>query len=220
MTEEEALCGQAQLECRFVVLTGGPGAGKTAVLETAQRHFCQHIVVLPEAAGIIYRGGFARRPAGPVRRAAQRAIHHVQCELERMTREEGIAAVALCDRGTVDGLAYWPDSPESYWRDLGTSLEAELARYAAVIHLRTPRLGYNHHNPLRIESASEAAEIDARIARAWALHPRRFFVDSTTDFLDKAQRALALIRAELPPCCRTCRACDPSVVTARAGTAP
>jgi hypothetical protein len=89
-------------------------------------------------------------------------------------------------------------------KTVGTTLESELARYAAVIHLRTPSTegGYNHQNVLRTESAAEAAAIDERIARAWSPHPRRFFVESSADFLEKAARAIALIRAELTPCCR------------------
>jgi len=37
---------------RRIVLTGGPGAGKTAVLELVQRSLCAHVRVL-EAAGDI-----------------------------------------------------------------------------------------------------------------------------------------------------------------------
>lgn len=33
---------------RRVVLTGGPGAGKTAVLELVRQYFCKHIDVLPD----------------------------------------------------------------------------------------------------------------------------------------------------------------------------
>src|SRR5262249_33672328 len=103
----------------------------------------------------------------------------------------------------VDGLAYWPGPAESYWAEFGTTREAEIQRYAAVIHLRTPALGqgYNLSNPLRIETAAEAAAIDQRIAEAWSGHPRRFFIENSQDFLDKAARALALIRAEVPTCC-------------------
>jgi predicted ATPase len=187
---------------RFVVLTGGPGAGKTAVLEVVRRHFCAHVAVLPESAGIVFGGGFPRRRGDVAQRAAQRAIYHVQRELERWTAEEGQAAVALCDRGTLDGLAYWPGSPAAFFADLATSSEQELARYAAVIHLRTPPAShYNHENPLRIETALEAAAIDERIAAAWARHPHRFTVDSRDDFLDKATRAIALVRAQVPACC-------------------
>jgi len=43
--------------------------------------------------------------------------------------------------------------------------------------------------------------LDAKIALAWAGHPRRFEVPATTDFLTKAARAIAIVRGELPPCC-------------------
>jgi len=192
-------CGQAHTP-RLVVLTGGPGGGKTAVLELARRTLCEHVKVLPEAAGIVFGGGFPRGDSPAVRRAAQRAIFHVQCELEAASRA-GNPAVLLCDRGTVDGAAYWP-GPDDIWADLGTTLAAEQGRYAAVVHMRTPVVGYNHRNPLRTESPAEAGVIDERIAAAWTGHPRRYFVESTDDFLTKAQRAVELIGDEIPECCR------------------
>jgi predicted ATPase len=189
---------------RLVVLTGGPGAGKTAVLDVVQRNFCGHVVVLPEAAGILWNGGFPRRESMPARLAAQRAIYRVQTELQRLAIEDGNTAAVLCDRGTLDGLAYWPGEPAAFFSDLGTTREAELARYAAVIHLRPPKngQGYNHKNRQRIESARQAAAIDARIVEAWFGHPRLFTVDSDDDFLVKLQRTLELVRNEIPPCCR------------------
>jgi hypothetical protein len=127
----------------------------------------------------------------------------VQRELERWAIEEGQAGLAVCDRGTLDGLAYWPGSPETFFADLGTTLERELARYAAVIHLRTPPAAqYNHVNPLRTESAREAAAIDDQIARIWSHHPQRFVVENSTDFFEKASHALELVSQEVPPCCR------------------
>ena len=46
---------------RRVVLTGGPGAGKTAVLELIRQNFCKHVKVLPESAGILFGGGIPPR---------------------------------------------------------------------------------------------------------------------------------------------------------------
>ena len=88
--------------------------------------------------------------------------------------------------------------------DVGSSLETELARYSAVIHLRTPTVdgGYDRANPLRIETAREAAAIDERIAAAWARHPRCAIVANAPDFLTKVANAVALIREQVPPCCR------------------
>ena len=200
-------CVRTQHPPRRVVLTGGPGAGKTAVLEMARHALCEHVAILPEAAGIVFGGGFPRHPSEAGRRAAQRAIFHIQREVEALVDEEQHAAIALCDRGTIDGLAYWPGTPESYWTALGTTHAQEIDRYDAVIHLESPMLtqGYNHANLLRIESADEAIAIDARIADAWKTHPRRFVVPSASSFVEKAAKALELIHAELPSCCQAHR---------------
>lgn len=195
--------------CRLVVLTGGPGAGKTAVLEVVRRNFHRGVAVLPEAASILFTGGFPRRKDLPGHRAVQRAIYHVQRELERIALDHppevnGVRSgrvrspVILCDRGALDGLAYWPGERADFFTDLGTTLEAELARYHAVIHLRTPPPGngYDRSNPVRTESAEEAADLDARILEVWSTHPNRFVVDSTARFLEKVDRVLALVAAE------------------------
>ncbi len=50
-------CKMPRHGSKLVVLTGGPGAGKTAVLEVVRRRFCEHVAVLPEAASILFGGG-------------------------------------------------------------------------------------------------------------------------------------------------------------------
>jgi predicted ATPase len=187
---------------RRVVLTGGPSAGKSAVLELAKLFFCEHVRTLPEAASIVFGGGFPRNGAVRHRQASQQAIFHVQHSLEA-TVEAAQAALVLCDRGTPDGSAYWMGEGD-LWSAVGTRRDAELARYHAVIHLRTPTQSshYNFDNPLRIESHVEAQAIDLRIAEAWAGHPRRFEVPPTDDFIGKAAQALEILRDLVPPCCR------------------
>lgn len=186
---------------RLVVLTGGPGAGKTAVLESVRQAFCAHVRVLPEAAGIVFGGGFPRGDDVAVRQAAQRAIYYVQRELEHLAATAR-PAIVVCDRGTVDGCAYWP-GPGAMWPSVGSTWEVELARYDAVIHLRTPGdgAGYNHVNPLRRETPAEARAIDERIVEAWNAHPRRSFVEATPEFVDKLAQVLALLHEEVPRCC-------------------
>lgn len=201
--EHTCVCPETFHDPQLVVLTGGPGAGKTAVLEVVRRSFCRHVTVLPEAASIIFGGGFPRTAADAMRRGAQRAIFHVQRELEDATREERTSAVILCDRGLLDGVAYWPANAPTFWAETGATEALCLARYAAVIHLVTPdeARGYDHSNPLRIETAAEAAGLDQRIRDAWAGHPRRFIIEPTARFLDKLEAVVAVIRGELPACC-------------------
>ena len=119
-------CGNVH-EPRRIVLTGGPGAGKTATLEMIKHSFCEHVRVLPEVASLVFGGGFPRSATVDGLKAAQRAIFYVQRELEAVAIAEN-AAIALCDRGTVDGTAYWP-GPEEFWATVGTAREREFARY-------------------------------------------------------------------------------------------
>ncbi len=196
-------CDERHDAPKLVVLTGGPGAGKTAVLELVKQRFCKHVHVLPEAASILFLGGFPRPATDDGLAAAQRAIFHVQQELEALGGAEDDPSVLLCDRGVLDGLAYWPGDEASYFAAVGTTKVRALARYSAVIHLRPPaKADYNHRNPARIESAERAAALDVKIEAAWAGHPRVHFVSSAPDFVEKARRALDLIEQELPPCCR------------------
>ena len=168
-----------------MVVTGGPGAGKTAILEMARKHFCQHTAILPESASIVFGGGFWRLNTALAKMAAQRAIFHVQREMEELISSDGRWALGLCDRGTLDGLAYWPNREEEFWSHVGSGRASELVRYQAVIHLRTPTeaLGYNYQNELRIETPEEARLIDERIAKVWSQHPRYIQIPSTEDFL-------------------------------------
>lgn len=200
-------CARGHGAPSLIVVTGGPGAGKTALLEVARKALCQHVALLPEAATILFGGGFPRGDGRVVTLAAQRAIYWVQHEVEEAARGVGGIAVALCDRGSVDGLAYWPDHEEAFWGGVGATREVELQRYAAVIHLRTPEpQHYDRSNPVRIETAERARIIDERIEHAWRDHPRRFFVAPNESFVDKTRHALALIKAELPLCCQAAAA--------------
>lgn len=184
---------------RLVVLTGGPGAGKTAVLQAARNSFCSHVAAIPEAASIVFLGGFPRHETFAGKAAAQRAIYHVQREGERLVDDEGFARAALCDRGTIDGAAYWPGDESEYWDQFDVTREAELARYALVIHLETPRVddGYEAVG-MRTEDARTAHAIDERIKHAWRDHPNRIIIPATHTFEDKLVRALDAMRELLP----------------------
>lgn len=201
--DKTCFCVLKHHQASLVVVTGGPGAGKTAILEMAKKNFCRHVVVIPESASLIFKGGFWRMDTVLAKSAAQRAIFHVQSELEGLAVQDGRWGMALCDRGTLDGLAYWPSSEETFWDQVGSGPASELIRYKAVIHLRTPSdaEGYNQQNELRIESSKEAQIIDERISAIWSKHPRYIQIPSSVDFLTKAKLALNAIEAELPSCC-------------------
>jgi ABC-type molybdenum transport system ATPase subunit/photorepair protein PhrA len=98
---------------RRIVLTGGPGAGKTALLELIRQSFCSHVRVLPEAAGVIFGGGFPREDDVECQRAAQRAIFYVQRELEATGDSHNPGSPTGRDRLMISGHQWAAPSPNS-----------------------------------------------------------------------------------------------------------
>jgi predicted ATPase len=178
------------------VLTGGPGAGKTALLDILGKMICSHSVIIPESASILFKGGFWRLPSESAKLCAQRAIFQIQREQELLVQSENKWQFAYCDRGTLDGLAYWPGTAESFFKELQTDLKTELKKYDLVLHLRSPSLslGYNHSNPVRVESVEEAQAIDLKIEEIWKTHPNYYQIQSSQNFLQKVQKALLLLK--------------------------
>ncbi|MES2800968.1 MAG: AAA family ATPase [Bdellovibrionota bacterium] len=188
---------------RLVVLTGGPGVGKTAILEFLKKVLCEHVAILPEAASILFSGGFWRIASVVGERSAQKAIFSVQTELQNIFFEEKKWSLGLCDRGTLDGLAYWPGSEAEFFESLNTTMAKEYSKYQAVIHLRAPAAkDYNHQNPERIEPAEKAALIDRRIHDVWKGHSSYIEIQSTEYFSEKIYEAIKAINPFLPACCR------------------
>src|SRR5687767_14336806 len=122
-----------------IVLTGGPGAGKTVVSRRLAAEQPDRFVLVPETATQVYAALRTRwdRLDLPGRREVQRRIYHLQVEQEDRLACEHSDRTLLLDRGTIDGAAYWPEGPADYWRDLGTAIDAELSRYDLVVWMQT-----------------------------------------------------------------------------------
>lgn len=176
-----------------IVLTGGPGGGKTTAADLLRREFSERVVLVPETATMLFVGGFPRVDDPQARRAAQTAIYHVQRNLEDVQAALYPGQILLCDRGTIDGAAYWPDPPEAFFAALHTTIEDELARYHHVIFFETAAVGghsITSGNPARIESESAAVELDRRLRALWSQHPRFHFVPHGPSFLAKITTGL------------------------------
>ena len=160
--------------CRIVV-TGGPGGGKTTAADLFRRELGDQVVVVPEAATLLFAGGFPRVDDALARRAAQCAIYHVQRNLEDVQSARYPDRILLCDRGSVDGAAYWPGDPSEFFAAVGTTEAAELERYDAVIFFECAAVGglsIEGGNPVRTESMAQALDLDRRLRTLWARHPR------------------------------------------------
>lgn len=184
--------------CCRIVLTGGPGGGKTTAADLFRREIGDRVVIVPEAATILFQGGFPRSRQVEARRAVQTAVFHVQRNLEDVQASLYAGRILLCDRGTVDGAAYWPGEPQSYFAAVGTSLEAELRRYDVVIFFESAAVGgaaIEGGNPVRNESLEEAAALDASLRSLWSRHPRFILVPHNPSFFKKISFGLAALES-------------------------
>jgi predicted ATPase len=196
VTERDARRDEPR-RCRLV-LTGGPGGGKTTAADLFRRELGERVVIVPESATILFAGGFPRTRDGQAQRAVQKAIFQVQRNLEDVQSALFRDRILLCDRGTIDGAAYWPDGERDFFTAMGTTLDAELARYDAVVFFETAAVAgksIEGGNPVRIESLSEAVALDRRLRELWTKHPRFLLVPHTSSFLRKITSGLALLES-------------------------
>jgi predicted ATPase len=183
--------------CRIVV-TGGPGGGKTTAADLFRREIGERVVVVPESATLLFSGGFPRVDEPAARAASQRAIYYVQTNLEDVQSARYPDRILLCDRGTVDGAAYWPGDAAEYFQAVGSSQERELARYDAVLFFETAALGgmsVEGGNPMRIETNAQAVELDDRLRALWSKHERFFVVPHNPSFVKKIMVGLAMLES-------------------------
>jgi len=171
---------------RKVVLTGGPCAGKTSVMNILRAKLDDQAVFVEEAATQVFTEGqevpVASWSPGDWMRL-QRRITVRQLELEA-------AAVAvaewtgrefvICDRAPCDNTAY-PQGNEAVAELMSTRRADVHARYAQVFHLESlataqPDRFSQNGNTARYETLAEAQDLELRARAAWLNHPHWVFL--------------------------------------------
>ncbi|HEX8339828.1 MAG TPA: ATP-binding protein [Tepidisphaeraceae bacterium] len=183
-----------------IVLTGGPGAGKSVLSTALSARWPGRIVRVAESATSVYAKLGTRwdKLGLDGRRRVQRMIYHNQVEQEAAAARENPGKLLLLDRGTIDGAAYWPEGPAAYWADLGTTVAAELARYDAIVWLETAAaLGIYDgaaSNPVRFESPAAAIESGLLLKMLWGGHPALHHVGAFVSIEDKIDAVDEVLR--------------------------
>lgn len=184
-----------------IVVTGGPGGGKTTALDLFQREYIDQLNVVPEAASLMFSAGLKRNHTDSAKvKLSQIAIYKMQKTLEESFTSLAQGSLLLCDRGSLDGLAYWPDTEEDYFRTLSTSYEKEFAEYHAVIFFQTSAASghaITSNNPFRTENAAQATKLDKKLQEIWSKHPNYHFVQNNTSFMKKIGMGIATINKVL-----------------------
>lgn len=182
-----------------IVFTGGPSAGKTSIIEIIQRKYPTLFISVPEAASVLYSGGFPRIKGDKAMIHIQRAIYFTIKELEDMYQDLYPDKIQLCDRGTLDGIAYWPkNTQKNFIESVNTTIDDEFKRYDILIHLKSPRSKeFYKLSPTRNEDHKLAIELDEKTLKAWKNHPKKYVIDDENDFLIKVENVIKIIEKEV-----------------------
>jgi len=195
-----------------VVLTGGPCAGKTRCLHAIRARFGDRVVTVPETATLLLDSGFPppghERIPCPVYEwipAFQTAILSIQQQVEesfeRLARSCRVRLI-VCDRGVLDGAAYWLGGREAFLQHFGLALEDCFARYRSVVHLQSlaeshPELYGTEGNASRFEGLADALGVERAVRAAWDGHPGLTVIAGEMDPQAKIGRVLQHIEALL-----------------------
>lgn len=184
-----------------IVVTGGPGAGKTSIWRELATTHASHLVAVPEVATLLFQHVFPSVQNTTERCAVQRAIFEVQRHLETVYETRRASEqVLLCDRGVPDGAGYWPEGPAAFFTAMSSDWKSEIMRYDAVLFLETAAAGglaIDAGNATRTESLEAAVNVDAQLRAVWAQHPNCVFIAHEIDFAVKVARGSAVLRAWL-----------------------
>ena len=189
-----------------IVLTGGPCAGKTSVLDTLRFEFADKALVVPEVATLLLSGGFPV-PGKDIewtpawQKAFQSAVLPVQIQLEdayAIKAEQKGINLLICDRGLLDGGAYTPGGQSEFCKIYDVDLQEALGRYAAVLHLESlatgkPELYGKANNTNRFEGLEEAVHLEQATRDAWQGHPHWTLLNCEQGIERKISTAITVV---------------------------
>ena len=169
-----------------IVLTGGPGGGKSTTLAHIEKAI-PSVYIEPEAATMILQAGYPMPgPGRPWTQAWQEcfqtAVKGMQDGLDQLANyeaaEQGMQAIVQ-DRSHVDAAGYYP-STAAFEQKSGTTLGKELGRASMAFFLPT-FAGTAHYDPStnlhRFEAQEEMIQLNDRLLELWRPHPALCIID-------------------------------------------
>lgn len=189
-----------------VVLTGGPGAGKTEAAQILQERLEDenvHVLVVPETATRLILSGIDHRKV-----IDNYDFQKAQLEMQLFTedlfkkmapeiRKEHV--LMICDRGALDGQGFMDKADFDLILDeLKLDRNTLLGRYDAIYHLETAAksnldLYTLKNNAARKETASQAIAEDDLLIETWKAHPDFHIIPAKENIEEK----IDILEAEL-----------------------
>ncbi len=194
---------QSKKQVSFIVLTGGPCAGKSTAASQIESQFSKmgyKVLFIPETATELIQAGIT-----PWEMNTNLEYQMGQFKLQLAKEETFLQAaqclpddkvLIVCDRGLMDNCAYMTEAEmQVLLQRLGMSVVKARDRYDAVFHLVTAAKNAEEfytteNNSARRETPEEAVALDDKLIAAWTGHPHLRIIDNSTDFEEKMHRLM------------------------------
>lgn len=203
-TNSSAAAGKRATASVNVLLTGGPGAGKSSALATLRDRLSKRgfqVIVVPENATplLANAGGYDPSWSGTQGHVElQRIFLKYQIEQEnayrRIAQLREKPCVLLHDRGCLDGRLFCTEEQWAAVLDgVGVSEADLLRRYDLVVHMASVASGMEHlydyglgsSNPSRYHTPEQARQADLLAQEIYASHPQVRVAPNFSDFSRK-----------------------------------
>jgi adenylate cyclase len=176
-----------------IVITGGPLAGKSTVLDLLRNNYNSKARVMTEVASMLLTNGYPQ-PGKDITYSPE-WLHYVNQVIlpTQLNMEHGHLHAAVMnknravffDRGLLDPSAYLPKGVETLKTEYGIDSNEIYERYSMVIHLQSlacinPEMYENLKgtNPARYDTAEQAKQRDEMLQEAYRNHPNYHFISA------------------------------------------
>lgn len=193
-----------------IVLTGGPGSGKTTVLDTINKVYTSmgyKVIIVEETATYLIEKGIKPFGEGSINLLDfQELVLSMQLAKEKiidraieMMDEEKV--IVIYDRGAIDNLAYMN---EFEFKEVCNRLNSVptftdlMNKYDLVINLVGRKDFYTtENNKARSEKVDEALTLGEKTLKSWLGHKKLKIVLPKDEMEDKIKEVLNIINEEL-----------------------
>lgn len=193
-----------------IVLTGGPGSGKTTVLDTINKVYTSlgyKVIIVEETATYLIEKGIRPFGEGSINLLDfQELVLSMQLAKEKiidraieMMEEEKV--IVIYDRGAIDNLAYMNESEFKEVRNRLNSVPTFtdlMNKYDLVINLVGRKDFYTvENNKARSEKVDEALTLGEKTLKSWLGHKKLKIVLPKDEMEDKIKEVLNIINEEI-----------------------
>ena len=194
-----------------ITVTGPPCAGKSTIIETFRKEFCEIIQCLPEIATILITQlritPETKESSIVLTEEFGQALYHVQHSLEKLSEEiakrTGKKALLL-DKSCLDVAVHFLSigkNLKEYEKEFNTPISEDYKKSDLVLFLELPKKetyeNVRKNNFARRETYEEAKRIGEIYFNVWKNHPKFSYIENNSTWEDNLENVRKTLRAFL-----------------------